>query len=88
MDSATEIVTLFETRAPSNCNKSTSLKTTYELTKKINKTLDIAVGVQMNGFNLGNDYKAKINKCEIINYTLNIEFWFSMLLFFFFFFTL
>lgn len=37
----------------------------------------------MNGFNLGNDYKAKINKCEIINYTLNIEFWFSMLLFFF-----
>lgn len=74
LDSDTEIITLFETRAPTNSNKITSLKTTYELTKEINKTLDIAVGLQINGFNLGNDYKSKINKREVINYTLNIEF--------------
>ena len=69
-----DIKTLLQKRDPANCNICKSFELNYELTKEINKTLDIAVDLIINGIALKNNYESLIKKRETINYTMNIEF--------------
>lgn len=69
-----DIKTMFQKRDPTNCNVYKSHELNTELTKEINKTLDIAVDLIINNFALKNKYESLIKKRETINITINIDF--------------
>ena len=69
-----DIRALLQIRDPANSNIQKSYNLNYELTKEINKTLDIAGDLIINGISLNNNYESIIKKREVINYTMNIEF--------------
>lgn len=74
LDAEPDIKNLLIQRDPTNCNTTNSYNINTELTKEINKTLDVAVDILINGIGIRNDYKSKITNRDVITFSMNIDF--------------
>ncbi len=74
LDKDIEIENLIQQRNPENARSIQSRKVSIELSRELNKVLDVAFNLEATGIDLGIGYKDILESCKKVIFELNIQF--------------